>query len=158
MNLIHLETIIHAPQQICFDLSRSVVLHVMSTSHTNERVVQGRSAGLFEEGDIVTWRARHFGIYQQLTMQVYNVQPCQSFEDKMLKGVFKSIRHKHSFEFLNGHTMMRDEFYYETPYGIAGRVFNRVILKKYMTRLLQKRNTVIKDVAESGKWKEVLHG
>lgn len=157
MTHIHLETIIHAPHQICFDLSRSVALHVMSTSHTNESVVQGRSAGLFEEGDIVTWRARHFGVYQQLTMQVYHVQPYQSFEDKMLKGIFKSIRHQHSFKQEAGSTIMRDEFYYEMPYGIAGRLFNRVILKKYMTRLLQKRNAVIKDIAESGKWKEVLH-
>lgn len=45
---------------------------------------------------------------------------------------------------------MIDKFHYEVPYGIVGKVFDILILKRYMTRLLQDRNKVIKQVAESG--------
>lgn len=153
---IHITTVIHAPVQICFDLSRSVRLHVASTAHTDETVAAGRQTGLFEEGDIVTWRARHFGVYQKLTMQVYNVYPPHSFEDKMIRGIFKSLHHCHQFSFQNETTFMIDQFEYETPGGIVGVVFDRLVLRAYMTALLKKRNHFIKHIAESGKWHNLL--
>lgn len=156
MTNIQLYTPIKAAQQLCFDLSRSVKLHTISTSHTKEHVIAGRVSGVFREGDKVTWRAKHFGFYQQLTMQVYNVKPPYCFEDKMLKGVFKSIHHRHIFSSDNGMTVMKDEFCYETPAGILGQLFDRLVLKNYMIRLLEKRNQAIKHFAESGRWRELL--
>ena len=54
-------------------------------------------------------------------------------------------------------TLMVDIFDYEAPYGIFGNLCDRLFLKDYMLRLLEKRNTVIKEVAETTKWKEILH-
>jgi hypothetical protein len=52
---------------------------------------------------------------------------------------------------------MIDRFYFETPFGIFGRLINLLFLKRYMKRLLEERNAVIKQIAESEKRKQFLH-
>ena len=41
MPTIQLETIINADIKICFDLSRSIDLHQISTAKTNEKAIAG---------------------------------------------------------------------------------------------------------------------
>jgi len=43
---------------------------------------------------------------------------------------------------------MSDHFEFESPGGLAGKLFNTLILTRYLARLLKKRNQVIKEVAE----------
>ncbi|RYE20978.1 MAG: cell division protein, partial [Sphingobacteriales bacterium] len=70
------------------------------------------------------------------------------FTDEMVSGAFKSFRHEHYFTAINGQTLMTDIFTFEAPYGFIGMVISRLILSRYMAWLLQKRNTVIKGIAE----------
>ncbi len=145
---IVLITEIKATVETCFDLSRSVDIHLSSTKGTNERVVEGRTSGLFEAGDVVTWEAKHFGIVQRLTVKITKMDRPKSFEDVMVKGAFKSMVHVHSFEMADGVTYMKDVFKYEAPLGILGKLFDMLVLKRYMTRFLKIRNEEIKMVAE----------
>ncbi len=59
-----------APIERCFLLSLSVDLHTISTKKTNERAIAGVTSGLMKLNDTVTWRAKHFGIYQNLTSKI----------------------------------------------------------------------------------------
>ncbi len=59
MPLIHLTTVIHAPLHRVFDLSRSITLHKRSMEHLQEEAVKGRTSGLIEYDETVTWRAKH---------------------------------------------------------------------------------------------------
>lgn len=147
---ITLDTKIHAPIRIVFDCARSIDIHQLSTAKTNEKAIAGRMTGLCELGDEVTWRAKHFGIYQTLSSKITKLKAPFYFQDCMLKGAFSYIKHDHHFEEKNGITLMRDIFDYGVPYGILGRLFNWLILKKYMTKLLEERNSVIKKIAETG--------
>src|SRR4051794_28248245 len=158
MGFIELITQVNAPVEICFNLSRSAELHMISTSKTNERVVEGRSTGLFEKGETVTWRAKHFGVFQTLQMEISEMEFPFSFEDRMVKGIFKSICHNHYFTFDRGYTLMKDRFQYEVPFAVLGKIFDQTILKPYLTNLLNERNRVIKEYAESGKWMDLLYG
>lgn len=76
------------------------------------------------------------------------------FVDEMVKGAFKSFTHEHYFENIQEGTLMKDIFTYQLPYGILGKLADYLFLKKYMTNLLLDRNAVIKEFAESDKWKE----
>ena len=67
MPRIVIETKIYAPIEICFDLSRSIDLHVVSTSQTNEIAIEGKTSGLINLNESVTWQATHFGIRQKLS-------------------------------------------------------------------------------------------
>lgn len=51
---------------------------------------------------------------------------------------------------------MKDVFMFESPLGFLGKIVSRVILKRYLTSFLQERNLVIKQIAESGKWRDIL--
>ncbi|MFK7812667.1 MAG: cell division protein [Maribacter sp.] len=157
MPKIHLETKIKADINIVFDLSRSVDLHIISTSHTNEEAIAGKTTGLVEVNDSITWRAKHFGVMQELTSLITEVEKPRYFTDEMVKGAFKRFRHEHIFSVENGVVLMKDVFDYDAPFGFLGKLANSLFLKKYMTELLEKRNLTIKEFAESERWKEVLN-
>lgn len=156
MPKIKLKTEIKAKKEIVFDLSRSIDLHKISTEHTNEEAVDGKTSGLIGAGEWVTWRAKHFGLYQNLTSKITEYNRSDSFTDEMVKGAFKSFRHEHHFIEVNDVTLMTDYFNYQAPFGILGMFADIVFLRVYMKRLLEKRNLTIKEFAESDKWKEVL--
>ena len=151
MPVIVLETHIRSTPEICFDLSRSIDLHTLSTATTNEKAVAGTTTGLINAGESVTWEATHFGIRQQLTSKITAFNFPTHFRDEQVKGAFKSIVHDHYFEDRNGYVAMKDVFSFQSPLGILGRLFNLLVLTKYMKGFLVRRNAVIKDFAESGK-------
>ncbi|MEM8510347.1 MAG: SRPBCC family protein [Bacteroidota bacterium] len=155
MPRIELRTYINAKQQVVFDLSRSVTLHKISTAHTNETAIAGRTEGLMELNESVTRRARHFGMYQTLTSKITAFDPPIFFVDEMIEGTFKSFRHEHHFTTAEDRTLMTDYFDYTSPWGILGKLADFLFLKRYMRGLLEKRNESIKEFAEFGKWKSI---
>jgi ligand-binding SRPBCC domain-containing protein len=148
MPKIELLTEIHAPIEKCFDLARSIDLHMESTKQTGEKAIEGKTTGLIGLGETVTWRAKHFGIWQNLTSKITEFDRPNLFVDEMIQGAFKSIHHEHHFSQFDDHTIMKDVFVFESPFGIFGKIFNWLILSWYMTNLLKERNRVIKESAE----------
>ena len=148
--IIELSTPINAPIERCFDLARSIDLHMESTKQTGEIAVAGRTGGLIELGETVTWRAKHFGIWQTLTSKITEFKYPDYFTDEMVSGAFKSFRHEHLFFAVNNQTVMKDIFIFESPLGRLGRLANYLFLGRYMQNLLEKRNEVIKRAAEAG--------
>lgn len=156
MPLIELTTFINAPIERCFDLARSIDLHKLSTEGTEEEAIAGVTSGLIGKGQHVTWRARHFGITQTLSSGITVFDRPYHFRDEMIKGPFKSIRHDHLFEQSGDRTLMRDSFYFESPGWIFGKLFNRLVLTRYLRFVLVRRNEMIKRVAEGNEWKKIL--
>ncbi|WP_282161526.1 SRPBCC family protein [Ulvibacterium marinum] len=156
MPRIELKTRIKAEKEVVFDLSRSIDLHKISTEHTNETAISGKTSGLLGEGEWVTWRARHFGVYQSLTSKITEFIRPDFFSDEMVRGAFKSFRHEHHFNDFNGGTLMIDYFDYKAPFGFLGNLVDELFLKNYMKGLLEKRNQTIKEFAESKRWKEII--
>jgi ligand-binding SRPBCC domain-containing protein len=148
MPTINLTTVINAPIERCFDISRDIDIHMASTAHTGERAIAGRTKGLIELGETVTWRAKHFGVWQNLTSKITEFDYPNYFVDEMVDGTFKSFRHEHKFEANENGTIMRDRFDYRSPLGLLGKLADWLFLKRYMTRLLEERNKVIKAEAE----------
>jgi len=155
MPVIEIITFIKAPIQICFDLSRSIDLHMLSTRKTNEKAIAGKKSGLVNEGDTVTWHATHLGIRQKLTSRISMVQPHTYFVDEQVSGAFHRFYHEHFFEEKDGQTIMTDKFDYTSPLGPLGRLADVLFLKKYMQGFLLERNAMIKEYAETGKWKDL---
>ena len=157
MPKIVLETIIKAPQKLVFDLSRSIDLHIISTDKTNEKAIAGRTEGLIELGETVTWRAKHLGVYQNFTSKVIGCKEPEYFADIMLKGAFKSFKHEHFFSYENNETILTDIMEYVSPLGIIGKLVDFLFLENYMKGFLVLRNNTIKEFAESDKWKKILN-
>jgi len=156
MPVIELKTVVRAPIKRCFDLSRSVDLHVQSTSKTGERAIAGVTQGLLGLGDEVTWRARHFGIWQNLTSRLTMFDRPRHFRDSMVRGAFSRFDHDHFFVEVPEGTEIRDVFDYTSPLGPLGRIVDALVLKQYMTNFLEERNRIVKRVAESDEWSKYL--
>ena len=157
MSHIHLTTFIKAPVERIFDLSRSIALHKISTAGTNEKAIAGTTSGLLGKGESVTWQAKHLFKIRQFTSKITEMQSPVLFVDEMTKGDFKSFRHGHHFKKVDNGTIMIDLVDFESPYGVLGKAVNSLFLKKYMENFLQKRNSIIKEYAESTKWKVILN-
>ncbi len=149
MPVIRLETVIRASPERCFDLSRSVDVHVASTSRTGERAVAGVTSGLMELGDEVTWEAVHLGVRQRLTTRITELQRPRRFVDEMVRGVFARMRHVHEFHAVDGGTLMIDAFDYAAPLGLLGKLVDWVFLERYMRGFLVTRNRTISELAEA---------
>ncbi len=157
MPKIHLTIFIAAPIERVFNLSRSINLHKISTAQTKEDAVAGATTGLINLNETVTWQAKHLFKTRQHTSKITAMENPVSFTDEMIKGDFKSFCHQHYFKTVDNGTIMIDILEFESPYGVAGKIFNALYLKKYLEKFLLKRNAVIKEYAETTKWKAILN-
>ena len=152
-------TVIRAPIERCFDLARSVEVHLAGNVHCGEAAVAmaGVTSGLVSLGERVTWRAKHFGVWQKLTSEITAMDRPRYFQDTMIRGAFRSMQHDHSFRSLSpDETEMIDVFCFAAPLGILGRVAEFAVLRRYMQGLLRERNAAIREIAESPGWRKYL--
>ena len=149
MSIINLNTTIKADIQTVFDLARDIDLHQKSTFKTGEKAIAGRTSGLIEQGETVTWKAKHLGVVQTLTTKIIIMNKPYHFTDVMQKGAFKSMKHQHIFRQEGKNTIMTDIFEFQSPFGIIGKIFNKIFLENYMKNFLLERNQLIKETAEN---------
>lgn len=148
-------TIIRAPIGRCFDLSRSIELHMRSTVRTGEVAVAGVTSGLIGLGAEVTWRARHFGVTQTMTVRITAFDSPKHFQDRMVRGAFRFFEHDHWFVERGDGTEMRDVLRFAAPLSFLGLAVEP-FLQGYLRRFLRERNRVIKEMAEGDGWVEYL--
>ena len=149
MPTIILETQIDAPAETCFDLMRDIRIHTETTAQTGERAVAGVTSGKIGPGQTVTFEGTHFGIRQRLTVKVVEFEPPRLFVDEMIEGSFRSFRHTHEFISQAGGTLMRDTIAWTSPFGIIGRLVDKLILERHLRGLVSGRNAKLKEIAES---------
>lgn len=149
-------TLINAPIERCFDLSRSIDLHLLSTATTGERAIAGVTSGLIGLGENVTWRAKHFGVWQKFTSKITALDRPNYFRDEMIRGAFRSFEHDHYFtESQTGVTEMKDVIRFAAPIPLLGRVAE-IFLRPYLSGFLGERNEVLKKTAEGEDWRRFL--
>jgi ligand-binding SRPBCC domain-containing protein len=156
MALIHLTTFIKAPCERVFDLSRSITLHKMGMQAFQETVIAGRSSGLLELHEIITWSAKHLGKMRQLTLRMTDLKFPEFFCNNQVSGDFKFMAHEHHFKAIQNGTILIDLLDYSLPYGWIGQMVDKWYLTNYMRNLLVSRNRIIKEYAETDKWRLIL--
>jgi ligand-binding SRPBCC domain-containing protein len=127
------------PRERLFDLARSIDAHLDSQQSSGERAVGGVMTGLIGEGQEVTWRARHFGLPLTMTSRITSVEFPSRFVDEQVRGPFKSFRHVHEFEATSSGSVMTDRVEFSVPFGILGRLVERLVLRRYLQRLITAR-------------------
>ena len=148
---IELETRIAAPIERVFDACRDLDLHQRSMEHTAEKAVAGKTSGLIECGEEVTWEAKHFGIRQRFTSRISRMDRPVYFRDEMVRGAFRTFVHDHFFAVdANETTIMRDVLEFVSPFWLLGKLVDNLIMAKYLRNLLDVRNRTIKRCAETG--------
>jgi hypothetical protein len=125
-------TVLRAPIERCFDLARSVEVHLAGNVHSGETAVAtaGVTTGLISLGQRVAWRAKHFGVWHNLTSEITAMDRPAWFQDNMVQGIFRLMKHDHFFRTLSRkETEMKDVFCFAA---------------------------VIKEIAESSEWRRYM--
>jgi ligand-binding SRPBCC domain-containing protein len=117
---------------------------------SGERAIGGVTSGTMKLGDIVTWRARHFGITFRMTSAITEYQYPGRFVDEQQRGPFRRWWHEHTFTAMaNGATRMTDAVGFRSPLGPLGRMADRLVLGRYLPYLLRQRNAWLKSTLET---------
>lgn len=138
-------TEVPCPIEAVFDLALSIDVHTSSFSDAMEQAVAGVTAGRIGLGEFVTWRARHFGRWWTMTSTITELEWPVRFVDEQHRGPFASFWHEHRFvPGVDGaQTEMFDDVRFEAPFGVLGRVAERLVLARYLAHLIDVRNTFI---------------
>ena len=148
MPTIVLETYINASPAVCFDLMRDIRLHTETTVETKEKALAGVKDGMIGLGQTVTFEGTHFGMRQRLTVKVVEFERPHLFVDEMIEGRFKSFKHMHEFFERDGGTLMVDTLRWASPFGIVGRLVDKLVLERHLRHLVATRNARLKQIAE----------
>lgn len=148
MTTIKITTHYFASIETVFDTNRNIDIHQQSASKTKEVAIAGTTSGLINKNETVTWKGKHFGFYITHQSIISEMDFPTYFVDEQLKGKFKSFKHQHFFEQKENYVEVTDILNYETPYGIFGKLFDKLFLKKHLTDFIMKRNAVLKNLAE----------
>ena len=148
--------LIVAPIERCFDLTRSVDLHVASGAPLDGRAEDGLTSGLSGLNDETTWSARFFGIRFRVTTRVVAIDRPHSFQERIVTGLPKRFGHDYTFEATGDGTRLTDRFTVESRFGPVGALVDRLYLRPKMEEALKHRLNFIKRIAESDEWKRYL--
>lgn len=148
MPLVQIETFINADIQTCFDLARNVDFYQKSIKNSREIAIDGKTTGLVEANDFITWEAKHLGFVRHITLKVTEFNNPYLFVDEIVEGDFKAYKHEHIFRKSNNKTIMIDKFYFESNWGFLGKIVDKFFMKKYMINILKIRNKTLKEKAE----------
>jgi ligand-binding SRPBCC domain-containing protein len=148
MTTIKITTNYYAPIETVFDTNRNIDIHQQSASKTKEVAIAGITSGLINKNETVTWKGKHFGVYLTHQSLISEMDFPTYFVDEQLKGQFKSFKHQHFFEQKENYVEVTDLLEYETPFGIFGQLFDKLLLKKHLTNFIIHRNAVLKNLAE----------
>lgn len=121
-----------------FAASLDIDAHVRSMNRSGEHAIAGVTSGQIGEGQTVTWRARHFGVWLSMTTRVSNISAPDYFFDEQLAGPFRSFRHAHRFFSDGSGVLMIDRISFESP--MLGVVAERIFLRPYLRYLIRMRN------------------
>jgi ligand-binding SRPBCC domain-containing protein len=91
-------------------------------------------------------RLRWFAIVLRWNSRIVEYEPPVRFVDEQTSGPYRHWRHEHSFEVVDGGTLMRDRVQYELPFGILGNVVQRLIVERQLRRIFDYRERRIKQL------------
>ncbi len=150
MRVLQIVTDIAAPADVCFDLSRSIDLHLESMVGSGERAVGGLTSGLISAGERVTWEARHFGRRWHVTSRITEFDRPRRFVDEMEDGgPFAFFRHEHIFDPKDdGTTRMIDRIEFRIRCRPVALLAD-LAAGAYLRRLMRMRNATIRSRAET---------
>jgi len=87
-------------------------------------------------GSLIDYRLRLHGIPIRWRTEISEWEPPYRFVDRQLRGPYRLWRHLHTFEVVNGGTLVRDRVDYSVP---GGALVHRLFVRPDLNRIFQYR-------------------
>lgn len=97
------------------------------------------------EGTVIHYKLRLRGIPLRWTSEISDFESERYFTDTMIEGPYHRWEHIHTFETIDGQTVMGDQVYYELPYGWLGRVAHGLFVKRDLKHIFRHRAEVLRE-------------
>jgi ligand-binding SRPBCC domain-containing protein len=153
MTKIELSTHIQAPIARCFDLARSLELNTMPIANNIEHKL---TRGLLQAGQRVQRVTSYLGFQYQSEIELKRCAEPYYFSDEMKVGPFHTFVHDHFFYAFPHETVMIDNVYFQSPWGILGETVDTLLIKRQVLQMLKSRNKIIKQYAEGDTWQLLI--
>lgn len=86
---------------------------------------------------------RVMGIQMRWKSLISEYKPPFRFIDEQVKGPYTSWQHTHTFTEVHGGTLIGDEVRYAMPFGIIGRVAQRLAVSRQLEDIFSHRSQVM---------------
>ena len=129
--------------ETAFDLSLSIDAHLDSFGHTGERAVDGVTTGVIGLGELRDVAGPSLRDHVDDDEHDHRVGPAALRRRRATQGPFRSFRHEHRFQPVDGGTTLLDHVEFEAPFGLLGRAVERLVLARYLRHLIAVRNTFL---------------
>ena len=101
-------------------------------------------------GTLIDYQLHWHGIPMRWRTKITAWQPPHAFEDLQLKGPYKLWHHTHSFQAVDGGTLIRDRVEYLLPFGILGRTAHAFSVRRNVESIFAFRDQKVKEIFHSG--------
>ncbi|MBX2916640.1 MAG: hypothetical protein KF856_15330 [Cyclobacteriaceae bacterium] len=153
MTKIELSTHIFAPIDRCFDLARSIELNSNPTvKDFDHKIIRG----LLEPGQRIQRVTYYLGRQYHSEIELKRCAKPYFFSDEMKVGPFRTFVHDHFFYEFPGETVMVDNVYFQSPWGLIGETADTLLIRRHLLLMLKRRNKAIKQYAEGNTWKLLI--
>jgi ligand-binding SRPBCC domain-containing protein len=106
------------------------------------RVVSVEAPGQVRQGDEIRLAVRQFPspFVQRWRVRIERVEEPVAVVDVALAGPFPMWRHEHLFAVAGeGRTLLTDHVTYELPFGMLGRIADRIVVRRVLLRTFRAR-------------------
>ncbi len=95
-------------------------------------------------GTLIDYRIRIAGIPTPWRTLIETWDPPHAFSDVQLRGPYRRWDHRHTFTAVDaGHTRVRDEVFYEMPFGPLGRLAHALFVKRMLDAIFDYRTQAL---------------
>jgi ligand-binding SRPBCC domain-containing protein len=144
--ILRRETWIGRPLDEVFDFfSRAENLERITPPWIGFRIVTPGRVEM-KAGARLEYKIRLHGISLGWITEIERWEPPFFFVDVQLKGPYKLWRHTHAFAERDGGTAMTDTVEYALPFGIVGRIVNRLQVARDLERIFDYRADRIREI------------
>jgi ligand-binding SRPBCC domain-containing protein len=91
-----------------------------------------------------------------MTSRVIELSRPRGYVEEQVKGDLKVYRHEHFFKPADNGTIMIDIIEYGGPRDLLGAVAGKRYLADYLEKFIQKKADLIREYAETDRWKVLL--
>ena len=95
-------------------------------------------------GAVIDYRVRVGPLPVRWRTRITTWEAGRRFADLQEKGPYRFWWHEHTFEADGPRTVMEDRVYYTPPFGLLGRLVNRVFIRSTLRKIFQYRGDVIR--------------
>ncbi len=98
------------------------------------------------EGLIIHYRVKPFPLYStSWVTEITHIRPMQYFIDEQRMGPYKMWHHEHWVQPFEDGVMMKDLISYQAPFGVLGRLANRLFIGQRLKQIFDYREKALAD-------------